>query len=91
MKGGPSGDLYVDVNIRRHPIFKWEGSNLYCEAPISFTKAALGGTIEVPTIDGAVKLTIPTETQSGEVLDLKEKGSSLIEIGLWVIYSVIFK
>ena len=74
MKGGPSGDLYVDVNIRRHPIFKREGSNLYCEAPISFTKAALGGTIEVPTIDGAVKLTIPTETQSGEVFRLKGKG-----------------
>ena len=74
MKGGPSGDLYVDVNIRSHPIFKREGSNLFCEVPISFTKAALGGTVEVPTIDGAVNLTIPTETQSGEVFRLRGKG-----------------
>ena len=74
MKGGPPGDLYVDVNIRPHPIFKREGSNLFCEVPISFTKAALGGTVEVPTIDGAVNLTIPTETQSGEVFRLRGKG-----------------
>ena len=74
LKGGPSGDLYVDVNIRSHPIFKREGSNLFCEVPISFTKAALGGTVEVPTIDGAVNLTIPTETQSGEVFRLRGKG-----------------
>ena len=74
MKGGPPGDLYVDVNIRSHPIFKREGSNLFCEVPISFTKAALGGTVEVPTIDGAVNLTIPTETQSGEVFRLRGKG-----------------
>jgi molecular chaperone DnaJ len=74
MKGGPAGDLYVDVNIRSHPIFKREGSNLFCEVPISFTKAALGGTVEVPTIDGAVNLTIPTETQSGEVFRLRGKG-----------------
>ena len=74
VKGGPPGDLYVDVNIRPHPIFKREGSNLFCEVPISFTKAALGGTVEVPTIDGAVNLTIPTETQSGEVFRLRGKG-----------------
>lgn len=74
IKGGPSGDLYVDVNIRSHPIFKREGSNLFCEVPISFTKAALGGTVEVPTIDGAVNLTIPTETQSGEIFRLRGKG-----------------
>ena len=74
VKGGPPGDLYVDVNIRSHPIFKREGSNLFCEVPISFTKAALGGTVEVPTIDGAVNLTIPTETQSGEVFRLRGKG-----------------
>ena len=74
MTGGPPGDLYVDVNIRSHPIFKREGSNLFCEVPISFTKAALGGTVEVPTIDGAVNLTIPTETQSGEVFRLRGKG-----------------
>ena len=74
MKGGPPGDLYVDVNIRSHPIFKREGSNLFCEVPISFTKAALGGTVEVPTIDGAVNLTIPAETQSGEVFRLRGKG-----------------
>ena len=74
MKGGPPGDLYVDVNIRSHQIFKREGSNLFCDVPISFTKAALGGTVEVPTIDGAVNLTIPKETQSGEVFRLRGKG-----------------
>ena len=60
-RGGPPGDLYVDVNIRSHQIFKREGSNLFCDVPISFTKAALGGTVEVPTIDGAVNLIIPKE------------------------------
>ena len=74
IKGGPSGDLYVDIKLRKHPIFKREGSHLMCEVPLSFSKAALGGTIEVPTIDGAVNLSIPTETQSGKVFRLRGKG-----------------
>lgn len=54
--GAPSGDLYVQVQVKAHPIFEREGNNLYCEVPINFAMAALGGEIEVPTLDGRVKL-----------------------------------
>lgn len=72
--GGPAGDLYVQVNVRQHPIFTREESNLYCEMPISFVTAALGGELEVPTLDGRVKLKIPSETQTGKVFKLRGKG-----------------
>lgn len=72
--GAPSGDLYIEINIKEHNIFTREGSHLHCEAPISFITAALGGEIEVPTLDGHVKLQIPAETQSGKVLRLRGKG-----------------
>ena len=74
IKGGPSGDLYVDVTIKKHDIFEREGNHLICTIPISFGKAVLGGTVEVPTIDGAVNLSIPAETQSGKTFRLKGKG-----------------
>ena len=74
IKGGPSGDLYVDVTIKKHDIFEREGNHLICTIPISFGKAVLGGTVEVPTIDGAVNLSIPSETQSGKTFRLKGKG-----------------
>ena len=74
IKGGPSGDLYVDVTIKKHDIFEREGNHLICTIPISFGKAVLGGTLEVPTIDGAVNLSIPSETQSGKTFRLKGKG-----------------
>ena len=74
IKGGPSGDLYVDVTIKKHDIFEREGNHLICSIPISFGKAVLGGTVEVPTIDGAVNLSIPSETQSGKTFRLKGKG-----------------
>ena len=74
IKGGPSGDLYVDVTIKKHDIFEREGNHLICTIPISFGKAVLGGTVEVPTIDGAVNLSIPSETQSGKTYRLKGKG-----------------
>ena len=74
IKGGPSGDLYVDVTIKKHDIFEREGNHLICTIPISFGKAVLGGAVEVPTIDGAVNLSIPSETQSGKTFRLKGKG-----------------
>ncbi len=72
--GGVSGDLYVQVHLKAHPIFKRDEYNLHCEVPISFLTAALGGELEVPTLDGRVKLKIPTETQTGRVFKVKGKG-----------------
>jgi len=72
--GGPPGDLYVDIIVKPHPIFTRDGQDLSCEVPISFATAALGGTVDVPTLDGHVALKIPPETQSGKVFRLKGKG-----------------
>lgn len=72
--GGPPGDLYVEVRVREHPIFERDGSHLSCEVPVSFVTAALGGTVEVPTLGGTVDLKVPMETQSGRVFRLREKG-----------------
>ena len=71
---GPPGDLYVQVSVRQHPIFERDGKHLYCEVPISFTDAALGGELEVPTLDGRVKLRVPPETQTGKLFRLRGKG-----------------
>ncbi|MBM0105215.1 molecular chaperone DnaJ [Steroidobacter sp. S1-65] len=72
--GGPPGDLYVEIRVREHPIFERDGSHLSCEVPVSFTTATLGGTVEVPTLGGNVELKVPSETQSGRVFRLREKG-----------------
>jgi molecular chaperone DnaJ len=72
--GGPAGDLYVEAHITPHPIFEREGNNLYCEIPVSYSTVVLGGELEVPTIDGKVKLKIPAETQSGNLFRLRGKG-----------------
>jgi len=72
--GGPAGDLYVQVNVKPHAIFNRQGSDLLCEVPISFVTAALGGTIEVPTLEGRVSLKIPAETQTGKSFRLRGKG-----------------
>ncbi|HEY9148214.1 MAG TPA: molecular chaperone DnaJ [Gammaproteobacteria bacterium] len=72
--GGPAGDLYVQISVREHPIFTRDGNDLYCEVPISFTTAALGGELEVPTLDGRVKLKVPAESQSGKLFRLRGKG-----------------
>ncbi|MDO8939357.1 MAG: molecular chaperone DnaJ, partial [Methylicorpusculum sp.] len=74
LNGGPSGDLYVQINVRDHAIFTRDGANLYCEVPISFPTACLGGELEVPTLDGKVKLKIPSETQTGKLFRLRGKG-----------------
>lgn len=72
--GSPPGDLYVQVHVREHHLFTREGPNLYCEVPVSYTVLALGGEIEVPTLDGRVKLKIPAETQTGKLFRLRGKG-----------------
>ena len=72
--GGPSGDLLVEIAIKRHPIFKREGTEVYCEVPITFTQAALGAEIEIPTLDGKVKYEIPEGTQTGKEFVLAGKG-----------------
>ena len=72
--GGPPGDLYVQIAVREHPIFKRDGSDLFCEVPVSFATAALGGELEVPTLDGKVKLKVPSESQSGKLFRLRGKG-----------------
>ena len=72
--GGPAGDLYVQVQVREHEIFTRDATNLYCEVPASFTLAALGGELDVPTLNGRVKLKIPPETQTARVLRVKGKG-----------------
>ncbi len=72
--GGPPGDLYVEISVREHPIFERDGQHLSCEVPVSFATAALGGTVDVPTLDGDVTLKVPAETQSGRVFRLRDKG-----------------
>jgi molecular chaperone DnaJ len=72
--GGVPGDLYVVVQVREHPVFTREDTEILCEVPISFTQAALGATIDVPTLDGPAKLKVPAGTQTGKVFRLKGKG-----------------
>ncbi|MDE2091829.1 MAG: molecular chaperone DnaJ [Gammaproteobacteria bacterium] len=72
--GGPTGDLYVEIVVRPHEIFTRQGADLVCEVPVSFMTAALGGELEVPTLDGRVVLKIPPETQTGKILRLRAKG-----------------
>jgi len=74
MNGGPPGDLYVVVNLKPHAVFQRDGADLHCEMPISFAMAALGGDIEIPTLEGHAKIKIPPETQSGQVFRLRNKG-----------------
>jgi molecular chaperone DnaJ len=73
-RGGPPGDLYVEVGVREHPIFTRDGTHLYCEVPISFATATLGGDLDVPTLDGRVNLKVPAETQTGKLFRLRGKG-----------------
>jgi molecular chaperone DnaJ len=79
--GAPAGDLYVQVHVKEHPIFVRDGNNLYCDVPISFSTAALGGEIDVPTLDGRVKLKIPAETQTEKMFRLRGKGVQSVRGG----------
>ena len=72
--GGPPGDLYVQIQVKPHPIFKRDDADLYCEVPISYATAALGGELEVPTLDGRVKLKVPEGTQTGKLFRMRGKG-----------------
>jgi molecular chaperone DnaJ len=78
---GSPGDLYVEIHIKPHAVFQREGDDLHCEMPISFAKAALGGEIEVPTLDGKVSFPIPDGTQSGKTFRLKGKGIKGVRSG----------
>ena len=80
-RGGPPGDLYVQIEVREHSIFVRDGRNLYCEVPISFVQAALGGELEVPTLEGRVKITVPQETQTGKMFRLRGKGVTPVRGG----------
>jgi molecular chaperone DnaJ len=74
VNGGPPGDLYVVMHIKPHQVFTRDHNDLHCEMPISFTTAALGGDIEIPTLEGYAKIKVPAETQSGKVFRLRGKG-----------------
>lgn len=74
VNGGPNGDLYIHIIVRPHKMFKRDGNNLYLEVPISFTQAALGAEIDIPTLDGAVKYAIPEGTQNDDEFRIKDHG-----------------
>ena len=74
IRGGPPGDLYVVIHVKEHPVFQRDEDNLYCELPVPFTLAALGGEIAVPTLEGKANLKVPAGTQSGQIFKLRDKG-----------------
>jgi molecular chaperone DnaJ len=74
VNGGPPGDLYVQAHIKPHTVFQRDHDDLHCEMPVSFAAAALGGDIEIPTLDGSARIKVPTETQSGKTFRLRGKG-----------------
>ena len=74
MRGGPSGDLYVHISVAPHALFKRKGYDLYCDVPITFTEAALGSTIQIPTLEGPMDFNIPDGTQTGHTFKLKNQG-----------------
>jgi molecular chaperone DnaJ len=83
LRGGKTGDLYIFVSVKSHQLFKREGSSIHCDVPVSMITAALGGEVEVPTIDGKkVLVRVPAGTQSGNVLKLRSKGMSIVRSSL---------
>jgi molecular chaperone DnaJ len=82
MRGGPSGDLYIFIEVTEHELFQRDGTNLACRVPVSMAKAALGGSIEVPTIDGGRgRVQIPAGSQSGRQMRLRGKGMPALRGG----------
>ena len=79
--GGPPGDLFVQISVRPHKIFERDGTDLFCEVPINISTATLGGELEVPTLNGRVKLKIPAETQGGKLFRLRGKGVKSVRGG----------
>ena len=76
--GGPAGDLYIFISVRPHAVFERDGSDVYCEVPISFTEAALGAEIDIPTLEGTEKYEIPEGTQTGTTFTLRQKGVPVV-------------
>lgn len=76
------GDLYVQINVKKHPIFERSENNLHCEVPINFVLASLGGVIEIPTLEGKINLKIPSETQSGKIFRIRSKGVKSVRKGI---------
>ena len=81
LRGGPAGDLYVVIHIRQHEVFERDDDDLYCEVPISFSRAALGGELVVPTLEGKASVKVPAGTQSGTVFRLRGKGMPRLQSG----------
>ncbi|PYJ94550.1 MAG: molecular chaperone DnaJ [Verrucomicrobia bacterium] len=79
IRGGPPGDLYVVIHIKEHKVFQRDGDSLYCEVPIPFSVAALGGEVDIPTLEGKAHLKVPAGTQSGQMFKLRGKGISNID------------
>jgi molecular chaperone DnaJ len=79
LRGGPAGDLYIFITVKAHRLFQRDGANIHCRVPLTMATAALGGSIEVPTVDGKrAKLTIPEGTTAGHQFRLKEKGMTVL-------------
>src|SRR3984893_4494934 len=74
IRGGPQGDLYVVIHVKEHKVFQRDEDNLYCEVPVAFSLAALGGEVPVPTLEGKANLKVPAGTQSGQIFKLRSKG-----------------
>ena len=81
VNGGGAGDLIITVLVKPHPVFERKGMDIHCELPITFVEAALGAEVDVPTLEGSEKMTIPEETQTGTVLTLRNKGVPNINNG----------
>jgi len=82
LRGGPPGDLYIFIEVEEHPLFQRDGTDLYCRVPVSMTKAALGGDVEVPTIDGGrTRVKVPAGSQSGKQMRLRGKGMPALRGG----------
>ena len=81
LNGAPSGDLYVQVEVADHPIFSRDGTHLYCDVPLKFADAVLGAEIDVPTLNGRVKLKVPPETQTGKLFRLRGRGVPAVRGG----------
>ena len=88
-RGAPTGDLYVEIRVKPHPIFHREGANLVCELPIGFAEAALGGEVQIPTLDGEGKLKVPAGTQSGRRLRVRGKGLAQANGGTGDLYCIV--
>ena len=81
VNGGPSGDLYIEIHIKQHAVFQRDGDDLHCEMPIAFATAALGGELEIPTLNGNAAISIPEGTQSGKTFRLRGKGIKGVRSG----------